>query len=52
MFLLVPADPGSPGQKAVKWLFARVCVRQPETNFDDNISVSVLRWTSDWRSKH
>jgi len=26
VFLLVPAYPGSPGQKAVKWLFVCVCV--------------------------
>ena len=26
MFLLVPAYPGSPGQKAVKWLCVCVCV--------------------------
>ena len=28
MFLLVPAYPGSPGQKAVKWLCVYVCVLQ------------------------
>jgi len=27
MFLLVPAYPGSPGQKAVKRLCVRACVR-------------------------
>ena len=26
MFLLVPAYPGSPGQKAIKWLCVCVCV--------------------------
>jgi len=26
MFLLVPAYPGSPGQKAVKWLCVSLCV--------------------------
>jgi len=26
MFLLVPAYPGSPGQRAVKWLCVCVCV--------------------------
>ena len=27
MFFLVPAYPGCPGQKAVKWLCVRACVR-------------------------
>ena len=27
MFLLVPAHPGSPGQRAIKWLCMYVCLQ-------------------------
>ena len=49
MFLLVPAHPGSPGQKAVKWLCVCVCVCERAVSCTSSLQHSeLLRWRVGW----